>query len=189
LSIEELQPWLLIGLVLFVAQGDLRQYRISNSSVLITLIGGMVWNLCFYSGSGLWFSALGILVGFALLLPFYAMGGMTAGDVKWLAALGAWYGPKGVLGLFIVSGIALGLLSMGWIAYRAMRGPKGANEPIVDEDRAEEEQAQTQGAVEKTDLDRAFESPDRRFRFIPYALPVAIGVLLIETVRLYLRMF
>lgn len=175
--------------MLYVAQGDLREYRISNRSVLITLIGGMVWNIGFYWGSGLWFSALGILAGFALLLPFYAMGGMTAGDVKWLAALGAWYGPKGVLGLFIVSGIALGLLSIGWIAYRAMRPPKGADEPMVDENCAEIEEAQTQGTVEKTDLDRAFESSDRRLRFIPYALPVAIGVLLIETVRLYLRMF
>src|SRR6185436_6179405 len=38
-------------------------------------------------------SAAGWLAGAALFFPFFALGGMGAGDVKLLAALAAWLGP------------------------------------------------------------------------------------------------
>lgn len=183
MTFEGLRPWLLIGLVLLVAQSDLRHYRISNRSVLITMIGGLTWNFWFHSSSGLGFSLVGILAGFALLVPFYAIGGMTAGDVKWLAALGAWYGTKGVLGLFLVSGVALGVMSIGWIlAYGSTQNRNTADPANGPAQQAEDSSSSKLSASE---LDRAFDSADRRARFIPYALPVAFGVLLIESVRLY----
>ncbi len=56
---------------------------------------------------------LGLLLGFCLLLLPYVLGGMGAGDVKALAALGAWLGPQGTWVLFIYMGVAGGLMALG----------------------------------------------------------------------------
>ena len=46
---------------------------------------------------GLGLSLGGWLVGCALFLPWFLLRGMGAGDVKLLAALGAWLGPRDAL--------------------------------------------------------------------------------------------
>ena len=57
-------------------------------------------------------SAAGWLAGAALFFPFFALGGMGAGDVKLLAALGAWLGPWQTLWLAVFAGIAGGVLGV-----------------------------------------------------------------------------
>lgn len=57
-------------------------------------------------------AALGALVGLILLLPGYMFGGTGAGDVKFLAALGTWLGPRDVMLAFVVSAIAGGVLAI-----------------------------------------------------------------------------
>ncbi len=64
-------------------------------------------------------------VGLIILLPFYVLGGMGAGDVKLLAAAGGFLGPQGALlagVITLVAGLFLGLLA---IAYRRF----GASSP------------------------------------------------------------
>jgi prepilin peptidase CpaA len=175
---ELYRSWILIGLVLFVAQSDLRQYRISNRSVLITLVSGIAWNIGLFSSQGFLISCLGILAGFALLIPFYILGGMTAGDVKWLAALGAWYGPKGILGVFLVSGLALGLIALVMFATNAIATNKQKSPATTPE------QVRSGAGI-----DEIFESPGKRRRLIPYAFPVALGVMIIECTRMIAAAF
>jgi prepilin peptidase CpaA len=172
----DLKPWILIALVLLVAQRDLRHFKITNLSVLTTLIAGIAWNILFHRTQGLQQSIGGILAGGGILLPLYALGGLTAGDVKWQAALGAWYGPKAIIGVFLVSGVFLGLISvLLLIAPKLLsKQPKPAS-PTP---------APKPTPASKT-IDEIFDSPDRRTRLIPYALPVALGVLLIESIKLY----
>ncbi len=57
-------------------------------------------------------ASLGWLAGFALFLPFFALGGMGAGDVKLIAALGAWLGPFGALRLAAATAIAGGIVAV-----------------------------------------------------------------------------
>jgi prepilin peptidase CpaA len=172
----DLKPWILISLVLLVAQRDLRHYKITNLSVLATLIAGIAWNIWFHRTQGLQHSIGGILAGGGILLPLYALGGLTAGDVKWQAALGAWYGPKAIIGVFLVSGVLLGLISVLWLIAPKLTSkqptptlPTPAPDPTP---------------TSKT-IDEIFDSSERRSRLIPYALPVALGVLLIESIKLY----
>ena len=61
---------------------------------------------------GLFYSLIGTAVGLALLLPAYAIGGMGAGDVKLLAALGAWLGPSAAFWMAIYASMAGGVLAV-----------------------------------------------------------------------------
>jgi prepilin peptidase CpaA len=67
--------------------------------------GGVVWGLA------------GWLAGFALLILFYAQGGMGAGDVKLLATIGAFTGPYRVLWIFLYTALFGGAYALGIVVY------------------------------------------------------------------------
>ena len=171
--IIQLRSWMLVVVVLLIAIHDLRHYRITNLSVIVTLLVGLAWSFALGRFSGLGQSLSGIAVGFLLLIVFYGLGGVTAGDVKWIAALGAWYGPKGIVGVFLVSGGILGLLSLGWMLYSAINP--------VERKPLEHDPTPSQTGPEK--IDQVYASEDRRRLMIPYALPVGVAVVLIELGR------
>lgn len=183
LFVFSLKSSIVLALSTLIAWGDLLHYRISNRAVLLTLMMGLVWN----ASNSLWIGAamglLGVLVGFVLLVPFYAMGGVTAGDVKWLAALGAWYGPRGIVGVFLVSSILLGVFCLVSIAYRYI----GMVRPTPRAGLAMESRGNlglgSSTIANKARIDDVYCSADRRSVLIPYAVPVAIGVLMIESYR------
>jgi prepilin peptidase CpaA len=54
----------------------------------------------------------GWLLGAALFFPFFAIGGMGAGDVKLLAALAAWLGPLDAVYLAFFSSLAGGVAAL-----------------------------------------------------------------------------
>ena len=58
-------------------------------------------------------SVQGMLVGFAILIVFYILGGMGAGDVKLMAAIGAWLGMPLTLYVFFASAVAGGIDAVG----------------------------------------------------------------------------
>ena len=57
-------------------------------------------------------AAAGWIAGAALFFPFFALGGMGAGDVKLLAALAAWLGPSESVWLAIFAAMAGGVLGL-----------------------------------------------------------------------------
>ncbi|CAI8758256.1 prepilin peptidase CpaA [Pseudomonas sp. IT-P253] len=90
MSMEQLVATvLLIGLLGVAVVSDLRHHRIPNLLILVGLALGLAGQA--YSGgvSGLGDGLLGILVGFGVFLPLYALGGMAAGDVKLMAMVGS----------------------------------------------------------------------------------------------------
>ena len=92
-------------LSLWMAWGDIRTQRIPNYLSLGTAVAGLGFQLGCHGWGGLWSGFLGLVLGFGLLLIPYLLKGMGAGDVKALAALGAWLGPRNTLFLFIYMGI------------------------------------------------------------------------------------
>lgn len=166
-----LQPCGMIVLATVIAIEDYRNYRISNRSVLATLLAGLLLLAYKHQFEGLIAGLSGAIVGFTLLIPFYALGGLTAGDVKWLSALGAWYGPKGIVGLFLISSLALGILSLLWILKRRRVAP-----PLMLEQSTKDSPSYR--------IDAMYASDARRTHLIPYALTVAIGVIVIESIQI-----
>jgi prepilin peptidase CpaA len=93
-------------LACWMAWGDLRTRCIPNYLTLGTALAGLGFQFWVHGWQGLGQGFLGLGLGFALLLGFYLKGGMGAGDVKALAALGAWLGPLPTLYLFVYMGLA-----------------------------------------------------------------------------------
>lgn len=92
-------PLCVILWVLVAASTDITARRIPNWLVvsgLFAALGARIW-LQGAEGALIWLE--GTITGFGLLLPFYILRGMAAGDVKLMSMVGAWVGP--VLGFDI----------------------------------------------------------------------------------------
>src|SRR5262245_22884844 len=89
---------------------DVRSRRIPNVLTFGAAATALIFGLATTGLSGLGLSAAGWLVGAALFFPFFVLGGMGAGDVKLLAALGAWIGPAVVVWLAIFTAMAGGVV-------------------------------------------------------------------------------
>lgn len=109
-----------LTLTLWIAWGDLKTRRIPNYLTLGTALSGLAYNLVGRGLPGLAEGFLGMLLGFAFLILPYLWGGMGAGDVKALAALGAWLGPKLTVFFFCYMGIAGGFLALGYLVWKGL---------------------------------------------------------------------
>jgi len=128
LTWTETQAWLFSHLnlilpfviALWISWGDLKTRRIPNYLTFGAALAGLAYNLGVSGWGGLGDGLLGLLLGFGFLIVPYIMGGMGAGDVKALAALGAWLGPTGTLYLFCYMAIAGGLMSLAVLIRKAI---------------------------------------------------------------------
>ena len=82
--------------LIFAAVYDLRYQKIPNLLNFSVALVALIFHTIFFGLEGLLFSGAGLLLGIAIFLPFYAFGGMGAGDVKLMGAVGAVVGAKGV---------------------------------------------------------------------------------------------
>jgi prepilin peptidase CpaA len=102
---------LLVGSIACVT--DIRWRRIPNALTLGAAATAVLYHSSVHGMSGLWFALGGWGVGLLLFLPFFLLRGMGGGDVKLLAALGAWVGPGDAVYLAIYTSLAGGVLAVG----------------------------------------------------------------------------
>jgi prepilin peptidase CpaA len=101
-----------VAVALISAAWDLKTRRIPNVLTFGSTIVALGVHLYASGLSGAGWSIAGWLVGVAFFLPFFVLGGMGAGDVKLLAALGAWLGPGQAAWVALFSLIAGGVLGV-----------------------------------------------------------------------------
>lgn len=99
-----------VGLLACVT--DLTSRRIPNVLTFGASGAALVFWTWTAGVSGLGLSLAGWAVGCALFAPWFVLGGMGAGDVKLLAALGAWVGPRDALWLALCAGMAGGIFAV-----------------------------------------------------------------------------
>jgi prepilin peptidase CpaA len=112
-SFAEHWPVWLVSIVLVVAAvWDGARLRVPNWLTFSLILSGWLYSTVAFGWAGLGWSMAGTLLGFGLLIPVYAVGGMGAGDVKLLAGVGAWVHATHTLKAFCAAGIVGGLLAL-----------------------------------------------------------------------------
>jgi prepilin peptidase CpaA len=97
---------------------DVRTRRIPNALTFGAALAALAFHAAAGGPAEVVRSASGWIVGLLLFFPFFALGGLGAGDVKLLAALGAWLGPGPILSIAIYSAMSGGVMALA-IAVRA----------------------------------------------------------------------
>lgn len=90
---------------------DLRSRRIPNALTFPAALAAVAAAALIDGASGATTSATGWIVGVAIFFPFFALGGLGAGDVKLLGAIGAWVGPSIVIRVGLYSAMAGGVFA------------------------------------------------------------------------------
>ena len=114
---------LLIKLILLISTitsliTDIKKRKILNVVTFPTILFGLIYHTLIYGIDGLLFSGKGFLVGLVVLLIPYLLGGMGAGDVKLMAAIGALTGPVFVFYSFIYTALVGGVIALILIMKR-----------------------------------------------------------------------
>jgi prepilin peptidase CpaA len=100
----------LFALLILAAGVDLRQRRIPNWLTLCIAVAGFGQSFGLHHTVTPMQSIAGVGVGFALPLILFILNAIGGGDVKLLAAVGAWIGPVNILLVFVLKdliGLAL----------------------------------------------------------------------------------
>jgi prepilin peptidase CpaA len=154
---------LVAGFITAAAVTDYRTRKIPNWLTVPAAVLALVYHTFAPGGFGWWMPLAGFAIGFCLLLLPWLLGGGGMGDVKMLAALGAWLGPLFILVVFafgagVASVMAMSLMFGSVITSGIGRTQRkyltaGANGGTVHAD----------GKAKKTK------------RVLPFAIPVAVG--------------
>jgi prepilin peptidase CpaA len=118
--------------LLFCASGfDLARRRIPNRLLAVGLLAALMLHLGSANPGALLSTCLaGFALGLLMFLPLYLLGGMAAGDVKLMAAVGAFIGPGMVfqasLATYCVGGLMAVLIVLARGQGRAALANVGA---------------------------------------------------------------
>ena len=161
--------WLVTVVLVVAAVIDGIQLKVPNWITFPFVLSGWAYCVSANGWQGLGASLLGTLVGLALLLPAYAIGGMGAGDVKLLAGVGAWVHSMDTFYAFCATTIVGAVLAVGMVVVRKSWNKHQAqfwvilNEIFVIRN---PEQLAVIAAERKP-----------RMMLLPYGIPIAIGTI------------
>jgi prepilin peptidase CpaA len=91
---------------------DLKDRKILNIVTIPTILFGLIFFSITQGWNGFLFSILGLFVGLVVLIIPFLLGGMGAGDVKLMGAIGALMGTSFVFYSFIYAALIGGVISL-----------------------------------------------------------------------------
>jgi prepilin peptidase CpaA len=155
----------LAAMACLLAVHDFRTFRLPNKFTLPLLLLGLVWHACAPEGQGWQWSVRGALLGPLPLLWFVLRGKMGAGDLKLMAAIGAWVGAWSTLHVIALSGPVAVLCE---VTRRVLR----SREPEIAT------QADIPARSSQT-VSASINDPILRRNWIPFSIPLTAGLLLL----------
>ena len=115
---DSLPVVILIVVLLMAVVTDLHSSRIPNWLTFSAMGFALAEHAWLNSVDGLLFSLAGLGTGLGLFFLFYLAGGIGAGDVKLMAAIGAFVGVHGVLSCAWLAMIIGGVYAIGAMCYQ-----------------------------------------------------------------------
>jgi prepilin peptidase CpaA len=115
-----LEKYFMIGAALVASAGavsDARSARIPNWLTYSGLASALVLRFALLGWAGLKSGAVGLLVAGSLFFVLVLMGAMGGGDMKLMAAVGAWVGSTQVVAILLVAAFAGGFLAVVSIIF------------------------------------------------------------------------
>ena len=106
---------LAVAVALAASGFDLRNRRIPNALTLGGALAGLIASAIAAGMGGIWSSAAGWALAIVMWLPLYALGGMGAGDVKLMGAIGTWLGPLAVFYASLYAAVAGAVVAAGMV--------------------------------------------------------------------------
>jgi prepilin peptidase CpaA len=156
-----------LGIGLVAVACDVRSRRIPNLLTFGAAGVALLYGALAGGGSGLLQASIGWLLGALLFFPLFALGGMGAGDVKLLAALGAWLGPVDAVYLALFASMAGGVVGVAVALYHGYLRQAVANVWIM----LMQWRLRGLGPVQGLTL------KDNRAPKLAFAIPITIGAL------------
>jgi len=101
---------------------DWKEHRVPNWLTFSAFALGITYHTATAGTVGLWIALLGSVIGLGTLIIPYALRGMGAGDVKLMAAVGAWVGAGATLQAFVWIALFGGVLG-AWSILRSRQIP------------------------------------------------------------------
>ncbi len=114
-NLRVLEDLVLVAFVVTIIYTDWRFRRIPNVLTFPAMAPGNLF------ARGLADHVAGLVIGFAVAYPFYAAGGLKAGDGKYLMAVGALRGLGLLLYGAAYGALLGGLIAIGFLAARRLR--------------------------------------------------------------------
>jgi prepilin peptidase CpaA len=114
-----MERWFLVGAVATAVAGafcDVRRARIPNWMTYGSAAAGLVVR-ALAGWAGLKGGLVGLLAGGGIFYVLFLLGGMGGGDVKLMAAVGAWAGGAQTVVVLVASALAGGVLALGYILF------------------------------------------------------------------------
>ncbi|MGQ7818347.1 A24 family peptidase [Metapseudomonas furukawaii] len=102
----------LLSLLTLALVSDLVHQRIPNRLILVGVGLGLIGQMMVGGVGGVLNGLSGMLIGFAVFIPLYALGGMAAGDVKLIAMVGSFLAPFSALWTALLCLVAGGLFGL-----------------------------------------------------------------------------
>ena len=169
-----LKEYFLIVILLMALVHDLKSRTIPNYLTFTAIILASIINIYTLGFAGLINSFFGSLTGFVLLVFPFMMGGIGAGDVKLLMAIGAFLGPYLTFYVFLNASLVGGIYSFLLMAKHGELVPflKKLYFTFF---------FFTAGAATYRNLD-VFNKEEKKLA-IPYAVAIVSGVMLSKCVR------
>jgi prepilin peptidase CpaA len=170
----DLLPLVVVALAMLAASvTDLWMFKVYNVLTIPMLLTGLCVSTALGGWAGMGSSLLGAGLGFGLLAVFYAAGGVGAGDVKLLTALGAWLGPYLTYQVFVASAIFGGIYALALVLGRG--GVLGVAVELI----AARNALLSPGPWKRpaSTIGDEVRRPDRRRRLVPYAAMICLGFL------------
>ncbi len=178
MEIIEYIPLAVIGVCAICGSiSDIRQFKVYNALTFPCFIAGILFHAVAQGWGGLGYSLGGSALGLAVLILPYILGGIGAGDVKFVMAIGTWLGPTLLLPSILIGSIATGIYSFILIAQQGGFRETWLNIQLMF--------LRLAAIAKSLQFEDDFESvqkvcrkPDRGKRLIPFSALFSLGIVI-----------